>query len=66
MEELARFEPQMAELSKQSFEKARVENDYTWLDRACFEQIKGNSIDYAVMEKNDKFRALPLLFCCLL
>ena len=54
LEELARFEPQMAELSKQSFEKAKVENDYTWLDRACFEQIKGNSIDYAVMEKTDK------------
>ena len=54
LEELERFEPQMAELSKQSFEKAKVEKDYIWLDRACFEQIKGNSIDYAVMEKTKK------------
>ncbi len=54
LEELARFEPQMAELSKQSFEKAKEEKDYIWLDRACFEQIKGNSIDYAVMEKTRK------------
>ena len=54
LEELERFEPQMAQLSKQSFEKAKVEKDYIWLDRACFEQIKGNSIDYAVMEKTKK------------
>jgi mannose-1-phosphate guanylyltransferase/mannose-1-phosphate guanylyltransferase/mannose-6-phosphate isomerase len=54
LEELERFEPQMAGLSKQSFEKAKVEKDYIWLDRACFEQIKGNSIDYAVMEKTKK------------
>lgn len=54
LEELANFEPQMAQLSKQSFEKAKVESDYIWLDRACFEQIKGNSIDYAVMEKTKK------------
>ena len=44
----------MAQLSKESFEKAKVESDYIWLDRACFEQIKGNSIDYAVMEKTKK------------
>lgn len=54
LEELANFEPQMAELSKQSFEKAKVESDYIWLDKASFEQIKGNSIDYAVMEKTKK------------
>ncbi|MBO4859053.1 MAG: mannose-1-phosphate guanylyltransferase/mannose-6-phosphate isomerase [Treponema sp.] len=54
LEELASFEPQMAELSVQSYEKAKVENDFTWLDKGCFEQIKGNSIDYAVMEKTKK------------
>ena len=54
LEELAAFEPQMAELSKQAYEKAKVENDFTWLDKPSFEQIKGNSIDYAVMEKTKK------------
>ena len=54
LEELAAFEPQMAELSKQAFQKAKVENDFTWLDKSSFEQIKGNSIDYAVMEKTKK------------
>lgn len=54
LEELANFEPQMAELSKQAYEKAKIENDYIWLDKGSFEQIKGNSIDYAVMEKTEK------------
>ena len=54
LEELSSFEPDMARLSKESYEKAKVENDFTWLDKSCFEQIKGNSIDYAVMEKTKK------------
>ena len=54
LEELATFEPQMADLSKQAYEKAKIENDYIWLDKGSFEQIKGNSIDYAVMEKTEK------------
>ena len=54
LEELAAFEPRMAKLSKQAYEKAKVENDFTWLDKPSFEQIKGNSIDYAVMEKTKK------------
>ena len=54
LQELAAFEPEMARLSKESYQKAKVENDFTWLDKACFEQIKGNSIDYAVMEKTKK------------
>ena len=54
LEELAKFEPEMARLSKEAYQKAKVESDFTWLDKACFEQIKGNSIDYAVMEKTTK------------
>ena len=54
LEELAAFEPEMARLSKESYEKAKIESDFTWLDKTCFEQIKGNSIDYAVMEKTKK------------
>lgn len=54
LDELTKYEPQMAALSQQSFEKAKVENDYIWLDKSSFEQIKGNSIDYAIMEKTEK------------
>ena len=54
LEELAAFEPEMARLSCEAFSKAKVESDFVWLDKASFEQIKGNSIDYAVMEKTKK------------
>ena len=54
IEELEKFEPDMARLSCQAFSKAKVESDFVWLDKASFEQIKGNSIDYAVMEKTKK------------
>ena len=54
LNELAEFEPEMAKLSQLAYEKARFENDFTWLDEPSFEQIKGNSIDYAVMEKTKK------------
>ena len=54
LDELEKFEPKMASLSKQSYSKAKVESDFVWLDKSSFEQIKGNSIDYAVMEKTKK------------
>ena len=54
LEELEKFEPEMARLSKEAYSKAKVESDFVWLDKASFEQIKGNSIDYAVMEKTKK------------
>ncbi len=54
LEELEKFEPEMAKLSCEAYSKAKVENDFIWLDKDSFEQIKGNSIDYAVMEKTKK------------
>ena len=51
LEELSIHNADMARLSKQSFEKAVVETDFIRLDKESFEQIKGDSIDYAVMEK---------------
>ena len=54
LDELAQFEPQMSKLSAQAYSNAKVESDFVWLDKASFEQIKGNSIDYAVMEKTKK------------
>ena len=54
LEELEKFEPEMAKVSKEAYSKAKVESDFVWLDKTSFEQIKGNSIDYAVMEKTKK------------
>lgn len=51
IEELKVHNPDMASLSCMAFEKATVESDFIRLDKKSFGQIKGDSIDYAVMEK---------------
>ena len=60
LEELKTFNPEMAELSIQAFEKATVDTDFIRLDKDSFGQIKGDSIDYAVMEKTSKGRVVKL------
>lgn len=51
IEELKVHSPEMAQLSIESFEKAKIDEDFIRLDKDSFSQIKGDSIDYAVMEK---------------
>ena len=60
VEELKKHSPEMAELSIASFENAKTDDDFIRLDAASFGQIKGDSIDYAVMEKTDKGRIVKL------
>ena len=60
VEELKKHSPEMAELSLASFEKAKTDDDFIRLDAVSFCQIKGDSIDYAVMEKTDKGRIVKL------
>ena len=54
IEELKVHNPEMAKLSIEAFEKAVVDADFIRLDKDAFDQIKGDSIDYAVMEKTSK------------
>ena len=60
LEELKMHNPEMAELSTQAFETATVETDFIRLNAEFFGQIKGDSIDYAVMEKTKKGRVVKL------
>lgn len=60
LEELKMFAPEMYNLSAASFENALVESDFVRLDKASFEKIKGDSIDYAVMEKTKKGKVVKL------
>lgn len=60
LDELKKFNPQMANLSVESFEKAVVDSDFIRLNKDAFAQIKGDSIDYAVMEKTDKGKVVKL------
>ena len=60
IEELKKHSPEMAELSLASFEKAKIDDDFIRLDAGAFSQIKGDSIDYAVMEKTKLGRIVKL------
>lgn len=60
LSELKRYNPQMAEYSINSFKKATKETDFIRLNKDCFSQIKGDSIDYAVMEKTSLGKIVKL------
>lgn len=60
LEELKIHNPEMAALAIEAFEKATVETDFIRLDKEAFGKIKGDSIDYAVMEKTKKGRVVKL------
>ena len=52
LDELKKYNPDMAELSICAYERAnKADSDFIRLDAEFFGKIKGNSIDYAVMEK---------------
>lgn len=60
LDELKAHNPEMAALSIEAFEKARVETDFIRLDKEAFGRIQGDSIDYAVMEKTSKGKVVKL------
>lgn len=60
IEELKKNSPEMADLSIKSFENAEIDSDFIRLNKNYFEQIKGDSIDYAVMEKTKKGKVVKL------
>ncbi len=60
LSELKGFESDMYAASVEAYEKAVKETDFVRLDKASYEKIKGNSIDYAVMEKTSKGKVVKL------
>ena len=60
LDELKVHSPEMAALSMEAFEKAVVDTDFIRLDKEAFGKIKGDSIDYAVMEKTTKGKVVKL------
>ena len=60
LDELKIHSPEMAALAIESFEKATVDTDFIRLDKDAFGKIKGDSIDYAVMEKTTKGKVVKL------
>jgi mannose-1-phosphate guanylyltransferase/mannose-6-phosphate isomerase len=60
LEELDRFEPRMVNDCRRAMDVGEEVEGGIRLDRTAFQAIKGNSIDYAVMERTDRAVVVPL------
>jgi len=59
LNELAVFAPDILEASTAAYRAARVDLDFMRIDNAAFNACRGESIDYAVMEKTKDAVVLP-------
>jgi len=60
MAELEKFSPAVARAARESVALARSDLDFLRLDKEAFSASPEDSIDYAVMEKSDKVKVVPL------
>jgi len=60
IEELSRHRPDILAACRKAFAEAKRDADFLRLERAAFEACPSDSIDYAVMEKTDAARVLPV------
>ena len=60
LKELAAFAPDILEASESAFRAAKSDLDFVRVDKAEFAKCRGESIDYAVMEKTRDAVVLPL------
>lgn len=58
--ELERFQPAMLAASRNAWQLARRDTDFTRLDKEAFAAVPADSIDYAVMEKTADAVVVPL------
>jgi len=62
LDELARHHPAMLAAVRRAFAAARDDGDFIRLDADAFAASPADSIDYAVMEKTDAAKVLPVEF----
>ncbi|MCK4743189.1 MAG: mannose-1-phosphate guanylyltransferase/mannose-6-phosphate isomerase [Sulfuriflexus sp.] len=60
LNELKQHAPEMLSLCEQAYSKSKRDMDFVRLEQEIFMQIKGDSIDYAVMEKTQQCVVVPL------
>ena len=60
LQELECFQPAMLASSRQAWQQARRDADFTRLDKDAFTAVPSDSIDYAVMEKTADAVVIPL------
>lgn len=59
LEELARYEPAIAQAARMAVATARRDLDFLRLDEAAFASAPSKSIDYAVMERTSRAAVVP-------
>jgi mannose-1-phosphate guanylyltransferase/mannose-1-phosphate guanylyltransferase/mannose-6-phosphate isomerase len=60
LQELEKFNPKMLSICRQALKSAKVDMDFTRLDKTIFAACPADSIDYAIMEKTEKAVVIPL------
>jgi mannose-1-phosphate guanylyltransferase/mannose-6-phosphate isomerase len=60
LEELTRFEPEIARICEAAHTKGKNDGDFFRVDKETFARCPSNSIDYAVMEKTDRAAVVEL------
>lgn len=60
LDELERHRPDILAACRLAYAGAKRDSDFLRLDRTAFEACPADSIDYAVMEKTDAARVLPI------
>lgn len=60
VDELSRYEPDMARLAGEALEQAHIDLDFVRLAKAPFCSCRNDSIDYAVMEKTALAAVVPM------
>jgi len=60
LSELEKYSPEIITACKSAVENAKTDLDFLRLDKASFAKSPSDSIDYALMEKTDKARVVPL------
>lgn len=60
LDELTKQCPEMVEACRKALQLGRQDMDFVHLDERAFRDIKGNSIDYAVMEKATNVLVVPV------
>jgi len=60
LDELSKQRPDMVAACRQAIERGHQDMDFFRLDELSFKAIKGDSIDYAVMEKASNVAVLPV------
>ena len=60
LRELEAFNPEMLKVCREALAAAKIDLDFTRLDKEIFSTCPADSIDYAVMEKSDKVAVIPL------